>query len=216
MSRYYAGARTEIIPHLPPAPKRLLELGCASGGTVAHIKTLHPNMWAAGVELHAESAALAREHFDVVWQGTVEDTPWTSEIAPASLDVILCLDILEHLVDPWMVVKKLSPLLAKNGALIISIPNVRNLKFLRKILINGDFRYKDAGILDRTHLRFFTRATGIELATCGGLILEKAVRAHEWKSTDLRTILSHITGGKSDEIIAKQWIIVATNHANDA
>ena len=209
MSRYFSGARTEIIPHLPLAPKRLLELGCAAGGTVAQIKTLHPNLWAAGVELHVESAEAARAHFDVVWQGTVEETPWATEIPQGSLDVILCLDILEHLVDPWTVVKKLSPLLAPVGKLIISIPNVRNLKFIRKLLVNGDFRYKDAGILDRTHLRFFTRGTAIELATCGGLKLDSAVRAHEWRFPDIRYIFSTITGGRSDEIIAKQWIITA-------
>jgi len=210
MSRYYSGARTEIVPHLPPAPKRLLELGCAAGGTIAHIKTLHPNLWAAGVELHAASAEEARTHADAVWQGTVEDTQWDTHIPPASLNVILCLDILEHLADPWTAVKRLTPLLAPGGKLIVSIPNIRNFKFIRKLLINGDFRYRDAGLLDRTHLRFFTRETAIELACCGGLTLEKAVRAHDWRFPDIRYILSAITGGRSDEIVAKQWIITAT------
>lgn len=209
MSGYYAGARTEIISHLPANPKRLLELGCAAGGTVAHIKTLHPNIWAAGVELHKASADAANTHFNVVWNGTVEDTPWDKEIPPASLDVVLCLDILEHLVDPWAAVGRITPLLAPGGKLLISIPNIRNLKFIRKLLFHGDFRYRDAGLLDRTHLRFFTRSTAIELACCGGLSFEKAVRAHEWEMPDIRLILSKITGGKSDEIIAKQWIIVA-------
>lgn len=209
MPDYFAGARTEIVPFLPPSPGRLLELGCAAGGTVAHLKTLYPGLWAAGVELHAQSAETARAHLDTVWQGTVEDTPWDSLVAPASLDAVLCLDILEHLVDPWTAVKRLTPLLAPGGRLIISIPNVRNLKFLRKILINGDFRYRDAGILDRTHLRFFTRETASELATCGGLELQQAVRAHDWRFPDARYILSAISGGRLDEILAKQWIIVA-------
>lgn len=209
MSGYYAGARTEIVPHLPLAPKRVLELGCAAGGTIAHIKTLHPGLWAVGVELHQASAEAAKAHFDTVWCGTVEDTPWDKEIAPASLDVILCLDVLEHLVDPWATVKRITPLLAPGGKLVISIPNIRNLKFIRKLLFQGDFRYRDAGLLDRTHLRFFTRETGIELACCGGLKLDKAVRAHDWKPLDIRRILSHMTCALSDEIIAKQWIIVA-------
>lgn len=209
MSHYHSHARTEIVPYLPASPKRLLELGCSAGGTVAHIKSIFPDLWAAGVELHQESAIAAKEHLDMVWQGTVEDTPWDKEIVPGSLDAVLCLDILEHLVDPWTHVKRLTPLLAPNGRLIISIPNIRNLKFIRKLLFNGDFRYKDAGLLDRTHLRFFTRETASELATCGGLKLVEAVRAHEWKFPDIRYTLSALTGGKSDEVIAKQWIIVA-------
>jgi SAM-dependent methyltransferase len=209
MSDYHGHARTEIVPHLPASPKRLLELGCAAGATVAHLKTLHPNLWAAGVELDMKAAEAARSHLDVVWQGTVEDSRWDSEIPAGSLDVILCLDILEHLVDPWTVVKRLTPLLAPGGKLIISLPNVRNWKFIRKLLFSGDFRYRDAGLLDRTHLRFFTRATGIELATCSGLALETALRAHDWRFPDIRYILSKITAGHADELLAKQWIIVA-------
>lgn len=209
MSHYHHHARTEIVPYLPAAPARILELGCAAGATIAHLKNLYPGLWAAGVELDEAAAKEARTHLDTVWQGTVEDTPWDSAIPKASLDAVLCLDILEHLVDPWAAVKRLSPLLAPGGRLIISIPNIRNLKFIRKLLINGDFRYKDAGLLDRTHLRFFTRETASELAVCGGLALEKAVRAHDWQKTDIRAILSRMTAGKSDEIIAKQWIVVA-------
>lgn len=210
MSHYHHFARTEIVPYLPAEPKRLLELGCAAGGTVAHIKTLYPNLWAAGVELDRNAAQEAQKSLDVVWQGTVEETLWDTHIAPGSLDVVLCLDILEHLADPWTAVKRITALLAPGGRLIISIPNIRNFKFIRKLLINGDFRYRDAGLLDRTHLRFFTRQTAIELACCGGLMLEKAVRAHDWRFPDARYILSKITAGRSDELTAKQWIIVAT------
>ena len=209
MSNYHSHARAEIIPHLPSAPRRLLELGCAAGETVALIKTIHPELWTAGVELNNEAAETARKHFNIVWPGTVEETSWAAEIAPASLDVILCLDILEHLVDPWQQVQKLTPLLAANGRLIISVPNIRNLKFIMKLLLSGDFRYRDAGLLDRTHLRFFTRETAIELACCGGLKLEKAVRAHDWKFPDIRYIASKITAHRADELLAKQWIIVA-------
>ena len=209
MADYHSHARTEIVPYLPKAPKRILELGCAAGGTIRHIKTLHPELWAAGVELDKAASDAARAHVNVVWHGSVQDTPWDTMIPPASLDAVLCLDILEHLVDPWDAVKKITPLLKPGGRLIISIPNIRNLKFIRKLLIHGDFRYKDAGLLDRTHLRFFTRETGIELATCGGLSLLSAVRAHEWRFPDARYLASMLTKGRSDELLAKQWIIVA-------
>ncbi|NBS01797.1 MAG: methyltransferase domain-containing protein [Rhizobiales bacterium] len=150
-----------------------------------------------------------RSVLDEVWCGDLEATLFETEIAPASLDAILCLDVLEHLVDPWTVVKRLSPLLAEDGRLIISIPNIRNWKFIRKLLMNGDFHYRDAGLLDRTHLRFFVRDTAIELAEAGGLKVCYSGNAHPWKALDMRNILSHISGHELDDLMIKQFVIVA-------
>jgi 2-polyprenyl-3-methyl-5-hydroxy-6-metoxy-1,4-benzoquinol methylase len=149
--------------------------------------------WAGGVELFPDAAENARSVLDQVWCGDLEATSFETAIAPASLDVILCLDVLEHLVDPWTVVKRLSPLLKTDGRLIISIPNIRNWKFIRKLLMNGDFHYRDAGLLDRTHLRFFVRDTAIELAEAGGLKVSYAGNAHPWKPLDMRNILYHVS-----------------------
>ena len=174
MSDYFSHARREIAPHLPAKIDQFLDVGCGNGTTSAFIRHLHPEVrWAGGVELFAEAAEKARSVLDEVWCGDLEATPFETEIAPASLDAILCLDVLEHLVDPWTVVKRLSPLLAEDGRLIISIPNIRNWKFIRKLLMNGDFHYRDAGLLDRTHLRFFTRATMFELFQGAGFRIEQ-------------------------------------------
>jgi 2-polyprenyl-3-methyl-5-hydroxy-6-metoxy-1,4-benzoquinol methylase len=211
MSDYFSHARREIAPHLPARIGRFLDVGCGNGTTSAFIRHHHPEVeWAGGVELFADAAEKARSVLDQVWCGDLEQSGFDTEIAPQSLDLILCLDVLEHLVDPWTVVKRLSPLLKPEGRLIISIPNIRNWKFIRKLFFNGDFHYRDAGLLDRTHLRFFVRATAIELAEAGGLKVAHAGNAHPWKPFDMRNILSLASGHGLDDLMIKQFILVAS------
>ena len=210
MSDYFSHARREILPHLPSKIEKCLDIGCGNGTTSAFVMHLHPEVtWAGGVELFPDAAENARSVLDQVWCGDLEATSFETAIAPASLDVILCLDVLEHLVDPWTVVKRLSPLLKTDGRLIISIPNIRNWKFIRKLLMNGDFHYRDAGLLDRTHLRFFVRDTAIELAEAGGLKVSYAGNAHPWKPLDMRNILYHISMCGLEDLMIKQFMIVA-------
>jgi SAM-dependent methyltransferase len=209
-SRYFGTARQEILPFLPEKVARLLELGCGTGATVALVKEARAVEWAAGVELDAGSAETARLVCDRVFVGDAAKLPFDAEIAKASLDLVLCLDVLEHLADPWAMVRRLSPLIAPGGRLILCVPNIRNLKFLWRVAMHGDFRYRDAGLLDRTHLRFFVRATAIELATCGGLRLISAVNAQPPVFPDVRFLLSKASFGFLDELLAKQWLIVAT------
>ena len=93
--------------------------------------------------------------------------------------------------------------------MIVSVPNIRHWKFIWRLFARGDFAYRDAGLLDRTHLRFFVRSTAVELATCGGLKLVAAVSAQTWPIPDARWLASRLTGGALDEVMAKQWLIVA-------
>jgi len=206
---YYGHARREILPVLPARCARLLDVGCAAGATTQAIRQVREVEWAAGVELSPEAAALARAHFERVEEGRLEETPLEDFIAPASLDLILCLDVLEHLVDPWAAVKRLSPLLAPEGRLIVSVPNIRNWKFIWRLLTKGDFRYRDSGLLDRTHLRFFTRETAIELACAGGLKLVECRNATQYGPLELRRFLALASGGRAETLLAKQFIVVA-------
>ncbi|MFI5012889.1 MAG: class I SAM-dependent methyltransferase [Hyphomicrobiales bacterium] len=207
-NRYFATARAEILPLLPAKVSRLMDLGCGTGATVALVREARAVEWAAGVELDAGSVEAARAVCDRVFIGDAASLTFESEIAPASLDLILCLDVLEHLADPWAMIQRLSPLVGSGGRLILSVPNIRNWKFLWRLAFNGDFHYRDAGLLDRTHLRFFVRHTAIELATCGGLRLVSAVNAKPPAFPDLRFLLSKASFGLLDELIAKQWLVV--------
>lgn len=206
---YFATARTEIEPWLPARVARMLDLGCGTGATTSFVKARRNVDYAAGVELMDDKAEAARSVCDRVWAGDIDAADLEAEIAPSSLDLVLALDVLEHLVDPWAVVKRLSALIAPGGRLIVSVPNVRNYRFLWGLAARGDFRYRDFGLLDRTHLRFFVRATASDLATSGGLSLVAARSVQEWRAPDWRWLASRLTGGRADELTAKQWLIVA-------
>jgi 2-polyprenyl-3-methyl-5-hydroxy-6-metoxy-1,4-benzoquinol methylase len=208
-TRYFATARSEIEPYLPARVERMLDLGCGAGATTAFVKAKRPVAWAGGVEIMPDEARAAEAVCDRVWCGSIETLRLEDAIAPASLDLLLCLDVLEHLADPWSVVRKLSPLLRPGGRLIVSIPNIRHAKFIWRLLTRGDFRYTDAGLLDRTHLRFFVRDTAIALATSGGLRLAHAGNMHPWKPSDARNLLSKATLGTLDDLMIKQFAIVA-------
>ena len=89
------------------------------------------------------------------------------------------------------------------------MPNIRHWKFVWRLVARGDFTYRDAGLLDRTHLRFFVRRTAIELATCGGLELVAATSAQGWRFPEPRWWLAQLSGEGLDEVMAKQWLVVA-------
>lgn len=209
MTGYFDRPRREILPHLPARTARLLDVGCGAGATVALLRERGGVVWAGGIELDAAAAVRAEAHLDRVWRGDLERTAVEAEIVVGSLDLVLCLDILEHLVDPWRVVARLSPLLAPGGRLIVSVPNVRNWKFLWRLFAFGDFRYTDAGILDRTHLRFFTVETAVGLACGAGLRPIHAGSATSYARSDLRRMLIGLSGGRLEGLIAKQILVVA-------
>jgi 2-polyprenyl-3-methyl-5-hydroxy-6-metoxy-1,4-benzoquinol methylase len=206
---YFATARTEIKPLLPEKVGRMLDLGCGAGASVAFVRAERNVAWAGGIELMPEQAEAAKSVCDRVWSGDVAALDIEAEIAPGSLDLVLCMDVLEHLVDPWVTVKRLSALLAPGGRLILSVPNIRNYRFIWDLMTRGDFKYRDYGLLDRTHLRFFVRDTAIALATCGGLRLVSARSAQQWSAPDWRGVMVGLTGGKAEEWLAKQWLVAA-------
>jgi SAM-dependent methyltransferase len=137
---YFGHARTEILTLLPEQAGRVLEIGCGAGATMRWLRGVRAVTHASGVELMPDAAAQARAAFDTVTTGSVEAP---GNLPDGPFDLILALDVLEHLADPHDVVARLAGLLAPAGSLIVSL------------LARGRFRYADEGILDRTHLRFF-------------------------------------------------------------
>jgi 2-polyprenyl-3-methyl-5-hydroxy-6-metoxy-1,4-benzoquinol methylase len=177
---YYEYVRSEILLLLPETVSRTLEIGCGAGNTLAWLKTVRRCTWMGGVELNPDVAQQARGRLDVFYEGNIEHLELPIE--PGSLDLILCLDVLEHLIDPWAVVQRLQALLRPGGALIASIPNVRYRKVLFPLLMQGKWDYVDEGVLDRTHLRFFVRATAIHLIESSGLKVDSVLTTGLGKS----------------------------------
>lgn len=168
---YFANERSEIAPLLPTRTSDILEIGCGNGETMAWLRREYEIAVAVGIEYVPEMADKARRHFNQVIVGNVEQ-----DALPAGpFDVILALDVLEHLVDPWAVIRKLHAVLKPGGALVISLPHVGHYSVALPLLFLDRWTYRSAGLLDRTHLRFFSRAGAIELATSSGLHLNRVL-----------------------------------------
>lgn len=170
-SKYFGLARQEILPLVPESAARVLEIGCGAGGTLRWLRSIRPVTFAAGVELMPGPAEQARQVCQDVQVGDIEQMP-TLPYAPHSFDLILALDVLEHLVAPWSLIPRLHTLLRPGGHLITSIPNVAHYS-VSLPLLRGQWTYVKSGILDATHLRFFVRGSVEQLLTCSGLVIDK-------------------------------------------
>jgi 2-polyprenyl-3-methyl-5-hydroxy-6-metoxy-1,4-benzoquinol methylase len=169
---YYKFARsevTQVILERGIKAKRILELGCASGETGKALKQAMTADYYAGIELEEAVAEEARAKLDHVICADIEKTPIGQlGLEEKSFDLLVALDVLEHLVNPWDVLTQLVHMLKPGGHAAFSIPNIQNISILTD-LINGKWTYTSAGILDATHLRFFTFESMQELLRGAGL-----------------------------------------------
>jgi 2-polyprenyl-3-methyl-5-hydroxy-6-metoxy-1,4-benzoquinol methylase len=152
-SDYFAQSRKEMLPFMPKNINRLLDLGCHKGAFGYLIKLLYgAEVW--GIELFEEWATVARQTLDKVIVGDVNTV--MNDLPENYFDCITCNDVLEHLVDPYSVLAGLKSKLTTDGVIVASLPNVRYWDNLKNLLLKKQWKYMDHGILDRTHLRFFT------------------------------------------------------------
>jgi methionine biosynthesis protein MetW len=137
-----------------PAGSRVLELGCASG-YMGKLLIDAKSCRVTGVEYDAAAAAEARQKGLSVIEGSLEDAALRASLTER-YDVVMAADVLEHLRDPATVLEAIKGWLEPGGLAIVSVPNVANWSIRRQLFFRGDFEYQETGILDRTHLRFFT------------------------------------------------------------
>jgi len=149
---YFGHARPEVLALIPETARRVLDIGCGAGRLGEAIKQRQEAI-VSGIEFDAKAAAAARQRLDQVWAGDVEQLDL--KIPPGSFDAIVCADVLEHLREPYRLLRQAREWLSPGGSLIASIPNVRHHSVVRSLL-QGNWTYEPAGLLDRTHLRFFT------------------------------------------------------------
>ena len=166
---YYKNIRHDLIPLVPEDANCILEVGCAEGMTGNELKK-RPGVFVAGIETNETAAEMARKVLDDVITGDIEsmDIPYS----PSVFDCIIFADVLEHLVNPLDVLKKMSKLLKKDGTVIMSIPNVQFYGVVHQ-LIEGNWTYQKEGILDETHLRFFTFKEIEKLVKEAGLSIQQ-------------------------------------------
>jgi O-antigen biosynthesis protein len=205
---YYEQARPEVAALVPPECRRVLEVGCAGGelGRLLRSRGHH----VTGIELVPDMAERARRWLDHVRTADVETDGFS--FPPASFDAIVFADVLEHLLDPWRVLREAVDVLADDGVVVASIPNVQNIDVLRRLL-RGRWDYRERGILDRGHLRFFTLHTIRELFAQAGLTLEHV--GHVYRRTWGRELLCLLTAGRARALWTRQYLIVGRKRAGE-
>jgi 2-polyprenyl-3-methyl-5-hydroxy-6-metoxy-1,4-benzoquinol methylase len=152
-SGYYQSNREDMLKYVLPSTKTSLEFGCGYGGFSALVKDkFDAETWA--VEINEEAAHEAEKKLDKVINSDANES--LENIPEHYFDCIILFDILEHLQNPSALLSALKNKLSDKGVIIASIPNIRYYRTFVDLVIHGNWDYKDHGILDRTHLRFFT------------------------------------------------------------
>lgn len=201
---YFESPRDDLISLVEGANLTVLDIGCGVGATGKRLLELGKAKWVSGVELIPEKAETARSVLSEVLTGDLAslEFPW----APNAFDCIIAGDVLEHLVNPWRLLSRLQSFVSPGGVLIVSMPNVRHWWVIRDLVLRGEWHYREAGVLDETHLRFFTRRSTVRLLTETGYRI-RSVHPFLW-GPKTRAV-SHLTFGLGDDFLAERWLFVA-------
>ena len=169
---YFGNVNPELLEIAPLTARRVLELGCGEGAFAAAYRARNPAAHYTGIEVHAPSAAIAEPHVDRLLLGDFEAMDDDEVSGGEPFDLIVMGDVLEHMTDADRVLARLNGLLADDGHLLVSVPNVAHWTALFH-LINGRWPAQESGLFDRTHLRFFTLQSLTEALGRAGLRLVK-------------------------------------------
>ena len=202
MDHYHDHVRSDVFGIVPTPAGRVLDLGGGIGATGAALKAARGATFVVVADLVADGAV---DGVDVAISGNLEDPAFLRTLLEDNgpFDTILCLDVLEHLRDPWAVVRELHKGLAKDGVIVASIPNVNHHSLVFPLMFRGRYELQDAGLLDRTHIRWFTRESAIAMMTDSGLTLESV---GGWLGRKNR-LLSVLTFGLSRRFTILQYLI---------
>ena len=197
----YDAAREEMLPFIPLDARTVLEVGCATGrfGTALRDVRELAQLW--GID----PTPGERGSYDRRIEGRYPDDLPSGQ----KFDCVVFNDVLEHMADPWTALAMTRSVLSDGGVVVASLPNVRNVvHVLRPLVLNGRWKYADTGILDRTHLRFFTRASIIEMFESQRFEVRSIAPINE-KRAGKWAALNRMTRGVLTDFIAVQYAVVA-------
>lgn len=167
---YFESSRSEMVQFITHPPKRSIEFGCSSGGFSETLKNkFNCETW--GIDMDQQSVDIARKKIDKVFMGNAFEL--VEQLPENYFDYLICNDFIEHLHSPDLFFKKARRCLTSDAVMVCSLPNVRHWKHFNRYLFLKDWKYKKSGILDHTHLRFFTRKSMIRSIGEWGFEIEK-------------------------------------------
>ena len=164
---YGVAANPDLLARIPLDAKLVVDVGCGAGALGRAFRRRNPQARLVGIERDPRLAALAREAMDEVLELDLDRDALPFE--PGSVDCLVYGDVLEHLTDPWDILRRHATVLAPDGVLLICIPNLGHWTFTER-LMRGNWRYEEMGLFDRTHLRWFTGATMRDAIAGAGLV----------------------------------------------
>lgn len=207
-SSYYSFERNEIFPFIPQDIQRTLDVGCASGIFSTKLKQARGvETW--GIEMQKDIAEIAKSKLDRVLVGSFEEV--CDQLPQHYFDCIFLNDVLEHMPDPESCLRRIKSNMLPKGTIIASIPNMRYIEVLIELLFRKDWRYRDSGILDRTHLRFFTKKSMIRMFQDCGYKIDMVKGINGVSPFCLTSILSKLSLNSLEDLKYKQYIILASS-----
>jgi len=206
---YFTGVNPDLLRAIPAEARQILDVGCAAGLLGGAIKARRPDACVHGIDRASAAIESARVALDRVFEADLD--AGLPELAGPH-DCIVFGDVLEHLVDPWSLLRSSVGQLAPGGRVVASIPNLRHYKVLRGLVLKGRFTYQEAGILDSTHLRFFTRREMLRLFESAGLEVVEC-RSRQHAGNLLLRILDALLFGRLEEFRATQFVLVGRREA---
>lgn len=168
---YFHSANLRLASRVTGERLHVLDVGCGTGALVEALNQRGIIEKSYGIEFFPAAASAAKEVMSEVWNESIEE--FFPPLAPQSLDYVFCADVLEHLRDPAVVLARLKPLLKPTGQLLISLPNASNRRLIWNLVVKNEWQYAPSGIMDDTHLRWFTAKSAHRLiAEAGFKVLE--------------------------------------------
>lgn len=209
MNDYYLQDRGEMLGFVPERnTSRVLDVGCGQGVFGKHLKDRQgAEVW--GIEMMQEEATQANQRLDRVLVGTFDDA--FPELPQGYYDCIVFNDVLEHMVDPYSVIVRAKALLNDGGVVVCSIPNIRYFPVMLDLIVKGDWKYEDSGVLDRTHLRFFTRKSIRRMFSENGYMEERMEGINPFRKKKLLGLfhfINTVTLGKLSDCRYQQFACV--------
>ncbi|MEQ8304006.1 MAG: class I SAM-dependent methyltransferase [Cyclobacteriaceae bacterium] len=207
---YFTNVRHDLIKLIPEnSENKVLEIGSGGGDTLVEIKQKGLAKEVVGIELFSMPDT-HQDHSSIDQFIICDIEKIDPELKDNYFDVILCGDVMEHLLDPWSVVEKITKFLKPGGVIIASIPNIRFRKAVYKIFVKGDFGYTKDGTFDKTHFRFFCRKNIVQLFSTPELSVQNTYPNFKIAEGATKArLLNTLTLGIFEEFIALQFLVIA-------